>query len=79
MEERVPKAGDHVVYTDAFGVSHNTVVTHGWTKDVCNLVYVGKDVNKSDTYGNQIERDTSVQKKHAGSAPGKFWQWPDEV
>lgn len=44
----------------------------------CNLVFVSSDVQKFDTYGRQIERETSVSHKASSGMPGRYWCWPDE-
>lgn len=45
----------------------------------CNLVYLSGDRTKTDPYGRQIERATSVVHKSKQAAPGNYWLWPDET
>ena len=77
--------GDHVVVTDPVGKQHNGLVTAVWGNDddptpTINVLYVSDDPNKHDSYGRQIDRDmTSTQHKSKTSAPGRFWQLPEEV
>lgn len=79
-EGRVLKPGDVVVYTDQFGVKHDALVTVYWdggkgeTGKALNLVYVVKDESKSDSYGRQIERATSVSMRSEGTAHGRFYE-----
>lgn len=43
-----------------------------------NLVFCSLDGEKTDPYGRQIERHTSVVHKHSQSAAGMYWRWVDE-
>jgi hypothetical protein len=48
----------------------------------CNVVWVSSDTSKSDNYGRQIERNTSVAYgRSQGMIPfiGMCWCWPDEI
>ncbi len=45
----------------------------------CNLVFVSSEVDKTDPYGRQIERATSVVHRSKQPAHGRFWMWPDEM
>lgn len=94
--ERVYELGDHVIYVDEFGKSHNAIVNIWWDNyrnmrmgdpgnsvglniPGCNLVYVTSDEKKTDTYGSQLERATSVVHRSNQAAHGRYWIWPDEV
>lgn len=90
--ERSYTIGQHVLYTDHYGVEHSALLTNlflghkdgpeGYLKQYgepsVNVVYVVKDDGRRDQYGNQTEHDTSVVHKSEQSAPGNFWRWPDE-
>ena len=54
------KVGDVVIYTDQVRNDHNAIVTAVWGEDCVNLVLVSPDESKTDSYGRQIERQTSV-------------------
>lgn len=43
-----------------------------------NLVFTSQDTEKTDPYGRQIERVTSVGHKEQSSAHGFYFMWPDE-
>ena len=86
------KPGQHVIYVDAYGQKHDALITKWWHGDNeiqaylseygdpgCNVTYVSKDPKKTDPYGDQIERDTSVIHKSKQAAPGRCYMWPDEV
>lgn len=45
----------------------------------CNLVFVTSDQMKTDQYGSQIERPTSVVHRKNQAAHGRYWCWPDEL
>lgn len=73
--------GDGVIYCDEFGRDHAAIVTskfgegdnHG-----CNVAFVSSDTNRTDTYGRQIERATSVVHQAVQSAHGNYWRRVDE-
>lgn len=73
-----PKIGDAVVFVDPVGVKHSAVVTAVWPQygnpPGLNLVYASDDEAKSDTYGRQIERSTSVVHESKQAAHGMFWR-----
>lgn len=60
------KVGDVVVWISELRVEHDALVTAVWPwgnqggPPSLNLVFVAKDENKSDNYGRQVERSTSV-------------------
>jgi hypothetical protein len=51
-----------------------------WTP-CCNLVYVSESVGRQDSYGRQIERQTSCGNGRQGTVPflGMCWARPDEA
>ena len=64
-----PVIGQTVVFVDAHGMGHPALITavHGsagpnWQPSI-NLVFVTNDESKTDPYGRQIERHTSVVHK----------------
>lgn len=76
MEERILKIGDVVTYRDEHGVDHNALVTivHGNTAQSCiNVVYLGDDETKHDSWGRQVERASSVQRKSDVTANGRYF------
>lgn len=76
MEERVLEVGDVVTYRDEKGVDHNALVTvvHGNTAQSCiNVVYLSSDETQRDSWGRQIERASSVQKKSEVTAHGRYF------
>jgi hypothetical protein len=88
MEKNVLKVGSEVIYIDAHRVKHSALVTHVWgqghadlggQEPSCNLVYVSGDETKTDPYGRQIERATSVVHKSVQPAGAFCWCRADEV
>ena len=92
MTERKYEVGAHVIYFDSYGVPHDALVTIWWMGPVevpsyraengepgCNVVCVDKDELKSDSYGRQIYRATSVVHQSKQNAHGFKWCWPDEL
>lgn len=74
--------GTQVEFVDPTGNSHDALVTAVWgitvnpntTKPSVNLVYVSNDETKTDQYGRQIERNTSVVHESNQYAHGMFWR-----
>lgn len=63
-------------YVDEHGVTHDALLTATHSPKCVNVVYVSKDVDKHDSYGQQIERDTSVIHASAeGRAHGRFFYY----
>jgi hypothetical protein len=60
MEQKPLAAGDSVKFFDEHCREHEALVTCVHSEKCINLVYVSKDEKKSDVYGQQIERMTSV-------------------
>lgn len=58
--DNMTKIGDVVVYTDGYRRDHDALVTAVWGPNCVNVVFVSGDGAKEDTYGRQIERETSV-------------------
>lgn len=78
---RQASIGDHVVYHDPVGKAHDALLTTIWSADehpLVNLVYISSDEARQDSYGRQIERQTSCN--HASKMPvhGNYWRFPDE-
>ena len=68
---RTLKVGDVVRFFDTHWVEHRALVTAVWGEPneewmpCINLVYISSDAAKTDPYGRQLERDSSVA--HAGN------------
>jgi hypothetical protein len=76
---RKPQYGDHVVFIDEFRKHHNALVTAPWGETCVNLLYVSADEQKTDSYGRQIERESSCVHLTCNEAKAHCWAWPDEV
>lgn len=75
-----PKIGSHVIVCDSTAKQHDALVTANWgygknDTPAINVVYVTDDESKTDSYGHQIERMTSVTHKSNQSAPGYWWDY----
>jgi len=88
--ERKYEVGASVVYVDPFGVPCPALVTIWWqgieaykseisNEPGCNVVFVSNDEQKTDTYGSQLERATSIVHKTKQPAHGSYWCWPEEI
>lgn len=77
-EERMPQVGDVVVYHDPTGIPSNALVTAVWGAKCINLVITSQDENKTDPYGRQIERQTSMSHASVNRVHGFYWRWPEE-
>lgn len=76
--------GQAVIFVDSHRVDHPALVTNVW-KDFgggypgCNVVFVSADESKTDPYGRQVERATSVAHQSQNSARAMCWRYDDEV
>lgn len=75
-------AGTLVTLTDEYRRQHPALITRVWNVDLegepnyVNVVYVSKDSSKTDQYGNQIERSTSVGiKNEANAGAGRYFEF----
>lgn len=48
------------------------------TETCCNLVWISGDEKRTDSYGRQLIRESSVVHKGSQPAHGNYWVWPDE-
>lgn len=74
-----PNLGQKVVFCDAKSIDHDALVTAVWSDTCINVVWVSGDESRTDTYGRQVERQTSVT--HAtvmGQAHGNYWRFDSE-
>lgn len=75
-ELKEPKAGQHVVWRDEYGKPHDALITavHGTGETPSiNVVVVNLDDGQTDTYGQKIQRETSVPHRVNQSAHGRWW------
>jgi len=79
--------GQEIIYCDHKSAQHDALVTACWggtewedgaLAPCINIVYVSKDETKTDSYGRQIERDTSVPHRSSQTAPGNWWKLKEE-
>ena len=68
------KVGDVVTFVDAVTVEHDALVTAVWSENCINVVYVSDDETRTDTYGRQILRETSVSREGTFTAHGRFFR-----
>lgn len=79
-----PRIGDHVVYVDSRGRTRDALVTaiHEGMKPEpgaqpgVNVVLVSDDEAREDSYGRQVERETSVVHEASQPAHGNYWREP---
>lgn len=76
--ERKPMAGDSIVYIDSYRQPHNALVTEGWSETCVNLVLVSSNESERDSYGRQLDRQTSCVHRSCNSAGANCWIWPGE-
>lgn len=72
-----PMVGSTVEYVDPVGKSQEALVTAVWGEfgvNPINIVFVTDDKGKTDPYGRQIERATSVQAAGPATAHGRFYR-----
>lgn len=70
--------GDAVVYVDPVGLVHPALVTQPWSETCVNVVFVSRDDARRDSYGRQVERQSSCM--HASVVPvhGNYWRHTDD-
>lgn len=73
-----PQLGEAVVFCDPRGVDHDALITAVWGPDCINLVFVSGDESRKDSYGRQVERDTSVVHVSRSDVHGFYWRYKDE-
>lgn len=77
-DPNTPQVGEVIVYTDEVSVEHDALVTAYWGGDqpnmALNCVYVSGDSGKSDPYGRQLERASSVSRQSEHTAHGRYWK-----
>lgn len=88
MSQSVQK-GDPVIFVDDRRRAHHALVTavHGenaWGEDEraqrapsINLAFVSGDEERTDSYGRQIERQSSIVHRAEQEADGLYWYLPD--
>jgi hypothetical protein len=92
--ERNLKIGDHVAFVDSIRVRHEALVTNVFDSGIgltafmakydgklpaINVLYVTDDAAKTDPYGHQVERATSVGHGSAQAVrAGMYYLFPDE-
>jgi hypothetical protein len=77
-QEREIHVGDSVVYHNPVARGFVALITAVWSKTCINVVYVSGDDTKTDTYGRQIERATSLNHKSTMTVHGNYWRFQDE-
>ncbi len=72
--------GDTVVFHDPTGIAHDALVTAVWNRDpgCINVVIVSGDEGKTDPYGRQIERHTSVAHATPNWVHGMYFRFDHE-
>ena len=71
--------GDVVIYYNPVGKPFIALVTAVWSKTCLNVVIISPDESKTDTYGRQIERYTSLGwLGMGGQVYGNNWGFLDE-
>lgn len=74
------EVGQQVTFVDPVGKPRPAIVTAVWEDmcgagvDGCNVVFISDDESKTDPYGRQIERETSVSHESAMNVHGRFWR-----
>ena len=78
-QQQEVRVGDNVEYFDEYGHPYLGLVTAVWgpadAMPSINLIYVSGDSTKTDSYGRQIDRATSVVSENNQSAHGRWWRF----
>ena len=78
-QKREVHVGDVVVYHNPVAVAFKALVTAVWSSVCINVVIVSGDAAKTDSYGRQIERVTSLSWGGNMTVHGNYWRFEDEV
>ncbi len=73
--------GENVIFIDSTRVEHAALVTNVFGMSGCqgcNVVYASSDDAKTDNYGRQLERATSVCHLSVNPAKANCWRHVDE-
>lgn len=77
-DPNLPQVGDVIEYVDEVSVPHKALVTIYFggnsPNGALNCVYLSSDPQKSDPYGRQVERASSVSRQSEHTAHGRFWR-----
>lgn len=74
------QVGEAVVFIDPRGQAHAALLTAVWGKcdpnnmPAVNLAFVSGDAARTDSYGRQIERYTSVPHRTRTEVHGLYWK-----
>ena len=77
------RIGEAIIFVDSVGREYDALVTavhEGMAGKLAdspgvNVVYVSGDESRTDSYGRQVERATSVVHESAQPASGMFWRF----
>lgn len=75
---RIPKLGESIVFCDPKGMDHDALITAVWSETCVNIVYVSSDENRKDSYGRQLERETSLVHVSQSEVHGFYWRFHEE-
>ncbi len=73
------KTGQHVIYVDPVARQHDAVITAVWGPTCINIVYVSPDDKRTDSWGRQIERSTSLSHRSVTPAHGNYFMLPGDT
>jgi hypothetical protein len=79
MEQPELRVGMHVIYVDPVARQHDAIVTAVWGPTCINVVFVSNDENRTDSWGRQIERQTSLGHRSGTPAHGQYFMMPGDT
>ena len=78
QQTRELHVGDVVVYHNPVAKAFKALVTAVWSPNCINVVIVSGDDTKTDSYGRQIERVTSLTWGGNMQVHGNYFRFEDE-
>tara|TARA_R110000868_G_scaffold118613_4_gene314548 strand:- start:762 stop:1025 length:264 start_codon:yes stop_codon:yes gene_type:complete len=75
---REPQLGEAIVYCDPTGVDYDALITAVWGTTCINLLFVSGDENRKDSYGRQVERQTSMSHVSQSQVHGFYWRFKED-
>jgi hypothetical protein len=78
QQTREVHVGDVVIYHNPVAKPFKALVTAVWSAVCLNVVVISDDAAKTDPYGRQIERFTSLSWGGNMTVHGNYWRFEDE-
>lgn len=72
----MPEIGQLVIWHDNLGNANNALVIYVFPSGMINVVLPEPSGERTDIYGRQLRRETSVP--YLGAIHGLYWRYPED-